>query len=127
MSTHKIGIITCSNAVNELSCCSVCCLADLDKRQGSFAQYPTEDRVRLVGIISCAGCPTLAYPEKIMSKVHSLAQFKAGTIHFSYCMVDTCPFQSRFAEAIRKQHPNILLVKNKKNICAKIPSLTAMY
>ena len=111
MGTERLGIITCSNAVQELDCCSVCCLSDLNKRTGSFKRYPVEDSLRLVGIISCSGCPTLAYPEKILRKVDALAQFGVTCLHFSYCMMALCPFQKKYTDVIRKAYPGIQLVE----------------
>lgn len=54
METIRIGIITCSNATDDLNCCSVSCFRDFNKRSGSFSRYPQEASLRLVGIVSCA-------------------------------------------------------------------------
>jgi predicted metal-binding protein len=56
----RIGIINCSNCTQDTNCASVVCLADMRKRKGLFEQYAKEDTLELIGIISCAGCPTLA-------------------------------------------------------------------
>ncbi|MDI6913142.1 MAG: CGGC domain-containing protein [Desulfitobacteriaceae bacterium] len=56
----RIGILTCSNATRDLGCLSVSCLHDLRKRKGAFARYPSEEKLDLVGIINCSGCPSLA-------------------------------------------------------------------
>ncbi|MBO8167893.1 MAG: CGGC domain-containing protein [Thermoanaerobacteraceae bacterium] len=111
MSEKRIAIITCSNATQELDCCSVSCLRDLYKRLGSFKRYPPEEPLRLIGIISCAGCPTVAYPEKILRKINSLVQFRVGYIHFTYCMVALCPFLKKYTDVIKKAYPNIELVE----------------
>ena len=55
----RVGILTCSNATQDLGCCSASCLADFRKRRGAFAAYPAEEELILVGIINCPGCPTL--------------------------------------------------------------------
>ena len=47
----RIGILTCSNATQDLGCSSASCLADLRKRHGSFADYPADEPIHLVGII----------------------------------------------------------------------------
>lgn len=60
----RIGIINCSNMVQELDCAAVVCLGDLRKKRGLFASYQGEEIV-LVGMLSCAGCPTSAGAEKI--------------------------------------------------------------
>jgi predicted metal-binding protein len=41
------------------------------KRRGFFEQYPQDEPLDLIGIINCAGCPTLAAPEKIIKKVRA--------------------------------------------------------
>ncbi|MFZ5631826.1 MAG: hypothetical protein ACOY40_03195 [Bacillota bacterium] len=38
----------------------------------------------LIGSISCAGCPTVNAPEKILRRVKSIAEFKVDAIHFSF-------------------------------------------
>lgn len=35
----RIGILTCSNATQDLGCSSASCLADFRKRKGAFADY----------------------------------------------------------------------------------------
>lgn len=84
MLNRKIGIVICSNASRELDCCSVVCLRDLSKRAGTFSRYPEEENLQLVGLVACSGCPTLAYPEKILRKIDSLVQFGVNSIRFSY-------------------------------------------
>jgi predicted metal-binding protein len=111
MASEKIGIITCSNAANDLDCCAAPCLHDLNKRLGKFKDYSSESSLRLAGIITCPGCPTLAYPEKIMRKVNALANFKVTSIHFSFCMVALCPFLNKYIEIIGKAYPDIKLIK----------------
>jgi len=106
---EKIGIITCSNAVNDLDCCAAPCLRDLNSRAGSFKDY--SKNLQLAGIISCSGCPTLAYPEKIMRKVKSLIEFDVTAIHFSFCMVALCPFLNKYIEIIGELYPNVKLIK----------------
>jgi predicted metal-binding protein len=79
----RIGIITCSNCTQDSSCASVVCLGDLRKRRGFFAQYPQDEPLDLIGIINCAGCPTVAAPEKILKRVRAVAEFKIGGMHFT--------------------------------------------
>jgi len=108
---EKIGIITCSNAVNDLDCCAAPCLNDFYNRAGKFKNYSEDSPLRLAGIISCPGCPTLAYPEKIMRKVNALAKFELTAIHFTFCMVALCPFLNKYMEIINEAYPDIKLVK----------------
>jgi len=107
---EKIGIITCSNATIEMDCCAAPCLRDLNQHLGIFKEHHEYPPI-LAGMITCAGCPTLAYPEKIMRKVKILAEFEISAIHFSYCMVALCPFLNKYIEIISKEYPNIRLIK----------------
>ena len=109
-SGEKIGIITCANATIEMDCCAAPCLRDLNAHLGSFAEHHENPPI-LAGMITCAGCPTLAYPEKIMRKVGALVEFEITTIHFSYCMVAMCPFLNKYIEIIGKEHPHVRLIK----------------
>lgn len=106
----RIGIITCSNCTRDLDCASVVCLGDLRKRKGLFQQYPAEEKLDLVGIAGCAGCPTVNAPQKILRKAGALAEFRVDAIHFSYCMVTLCPFQEKYARVIQEAYPEIKLV-----------------
>ena len=65
----RIGILTCSNATQDLGCSSVSCLRDLRKRKGAFERYSSEEKLDLVGIINCSGCPTLAGPNKLLGRL----------------------------------------------------------
>lgn len=106
----RIGIITCSNCTQDLNCASVVCLGDLRKRKGFFANYPLDQKLELIGIINCAGCPTVAAPQKILRRVRSLAEFRVDAIHFSFCMTALCPFRDRYARVIQEAYPGIRLV-----------------
>lgn len=106
----RIGIISCSNCTQETDCASVVCLGDMRKRKGLFERYPKDEPLELVGIISCAGCPTLAAPEKILKRVRALAEFKINALHFSYCMTALCPFLSKYESVIKKEYPDLALV-----------------
>jgi len=106
----RIGILTCSNCTGELDCASVVCLGDLRKRKGFFSDYPPEEKLDLIGIISCTGCPTVGAPEKILRRVRSIAEFKVNVIHFSYCMTAVCPFKEKYVSVIQNAYPDIKLV-----------------
>lgn len=107
----RIGIITCSNATQDMDCCSVSCFRDFNKRLGSFQEYPPDTPLRLIGIINCAGCPTNSYPEKILRRVSSLVQFGTESIHFSNCMLAFCPFLKKYKNVISQKYPDIRLVE----------------
>lgn len=106
----RIGILTCSNATQDLGCSSVSCLADFRKRRGAFAQYPSEERLDLVGIINCPGCPTVIGPDKLLQRIRALTEFRINAIHFSYCIKSLCPFKEKYKEALEKTFPDIRIV-----------------
>ncbi len=106
----RIGILTCSNATQELGCSSASCLADFRKRKGAFADYPAAKPLDLVGIISCPGCPTLTGPDKLLQRIRALTEFRADTIHFSYCIKALCPFKTKYEKALKDAFPAITVV-----------------
>ena len=106
----RIGILTCSNATQDLGCSSVSCLADFRKRRGAFAQYPPDEKLTLVGIINCPGCPTLTGPDKLLQRIKALTEFRVDTIHFSYCMKALCPFKEKYKKALEEALPGITIV-----------------
>ncbi len=106
----RIGILNCSNATQELGCSSVVCLADLRKRKGAFAFYPNEEKLTLVGIINCPGCPTLTGPDKLLSRIKGLTEFKIDVIHMSFCMKALCPFTEKYIKALNDAFPQVRIV-----------------
>ncbi|MGD0885355.1 MAG: CGGC domain-containing protein [Thermodesulfovibrionales bacterium] len=106
----RIGILTCSNATQDLGCSSVSCLADFRKRLGTFAEYPQDEKLTLTGIINCPGCPTLTGPDKLIERIRALTDFQVDTIHFSYCLKALCPFKETYKEALEQSFPNIRIV-----------------
>ncbi len=106
----RIGILTCSNVTQDLGCSSASCLADFRKRRGTFADYPADKPLDLVGIISCPGCPTLTGPDKLLQRVRALTDFRVEVIHFTYCMKALCPFKEKYQNALREAFPSITIV-----------------
>lgn len=106
----RIGILNCYNCTGETNCSSVVCLGDMRKRRGLFERYKGENSLDLIGIISCAGCPTLAAPRKILKRVRALAEYRLDALHFSYCMTALCPFLSSYEEVIKKAYPELVIV-----------------
>ena len=106
----RIGILTCSNATQDLGCSSASCLADFRKREGAFNIYSKEDDLTLVGIINCPGCPTLTGPEKLLQRIKALTEFNIDAIHLTYCMKALCPFTSKYKKALEKNHPDIKII-----------------
>jgi predicted metal-binding protein len=106
----RIGILTCSNATQDLGCCSAGCLADFRKRRGAFAGYPAEEELVLVGIINCPGCPTLTGPDKLQQRIKGLTSFRLDAIHFTYCMKALCPFLKKYEKALTEAYPDIKFI-----------------
>lgn len=106
----RIGILTCSNCTQETNCGAVVCLGDMRKRRGFFERYRHEEKLDLIGIINCAGCPTLAAPEKILKRVKALASYRLDALHFSYCMTALCPFLKKYQTVIKETHPELEIV-----------------
>jgi predicted metal-binding protein len=106
----RIGILTCSNATQDLGCSSVSCLADFRKRRGTFAAYPPEEKLTLVGMINCPGCPTLTGPDKLLQRIRGLTEFRVDAIHFTYCMKALCPFINKYRAALEEAFPAIRIV-----------------
>lgn len=106
----RIGILTCSNATQDLGCSSVSCLSDLRKRRGSFADYPENESLDLVGIINCPGCPTLTGPDKLLQRIRALTEFKIDAIHFTYCIKALCPFKEKYKTALEETFPGVKII-----------------
>jgi predicted metal-binding protein len=80
------------------------------KRRGFFERYPQDKPLDLIGIINCAGCPTIAAPEKILRRVRAVAEFKIDALHLSFCMTALCPFIKKYSEVIKEEYPNLELI-----------------
>ena len=106
----RIGILTCSNCTQETNCAAVVCLGDMRKRRAFFERYKDDEKPDLIGIINCAGCPTLAAPEKILKRVKALAEYRLDALHFSYCMTALCPFLKKYQAVIAKTYPELEIV-----------------
>jgi predicted metal-binding protein len=88
----------------------VSCLADFRKRKGTFAEYPEDENLTLVGIINCPGCPTLTGPDKLLQRIRALTEFKVDTIHFTCCIKALCPFKEKYKNAIEEAFPKIKII-----------------
>ena len=106
----RIGLLTCSNCTQDTNCAAVVCLGDMRKRRGFFERYQDDDKLDLIGIINCAGCPTLAAPEKILKRVKALAEYKLDVLHISYCMTALCPFLKKYQAVIAEAYPDLEIV-----------------
>jgi predicted metal-binding protein len=106
----RIGILTCSNCIQDANCAAVVCLGDMRKRRGYFERYQDDEKLDLIGIINCAGCPTLAAPEKILKRVKALAEYRLDALHLSYCMTALCPFLKKYQVVIAEAYPDLEII-----------------
>ncbi len=106
----RIGILTCSNATQNLGCSSVSCLADFRKRRGTFSAYKEDEPLVLVGIINCPGCPTAVGPVKLLERVRALTEFTVNAIHFTNCIKALCPFREKYSKALKEAFPVIDII-----------------
>ncbi len=106
----RIGILTCSNATQDLGCSSASCLSDFRKRKGQFASHPVDKPLELTGIINCPGCPTVIGPDKLLQRVRALTEFRIDAIHFSYCIKVLCPFKEKYKDALERAFPGIKII-----------------
>lgn len=106
----RIGILTCSNCTQETNCGAVVCLGDMRKRRGFFERYQNDEKLDLIAMINCSGCPTLAAPEKILKRVKALAEFRLDALHLSYCMTALCPFLKKYQVVIARAYPGLEIV-----------------
>jgi len=106
----RIGILTCSNATQDLGCSSASCLADLRKRKGAFADYPANEQLDLVGIINCPGCPTLTGADKLLQRIKALTEFRVDAAHFANCVKALCPFKETYKITLEEKFPEIRFI-----------------
>lgn len=106
----KVGILTCANSTQDLGCSSVFCLEELNNQRGAFGRYAENGGAQLMGIISCAGCPTAVAPEKIISRVRALAELGAEAIHISSCMMSICPYKNKYEKVLTEAFPDVEVV-----------------
>ncbi|WP_048105926.1 CGGC domain-containing protein [Methanosarcina barkeri] len=107
----KVAILCCDNVKNELSCPAAGCFRSFNEKTGSFERYKDDTEARLVGFSTCAGCPTLLAPEKIIKKIKPLVEIsKAEKIHLSSCMAKMCPFVNKYKSAINVAYPDVEVV-----------------
>ncbi|MHB8066317.1 MAG: CGGC domain-containing protein [Desulfobaccales bacterium] len=106
----RVGILTCSNATQDLGCSSVVCLADLRKRKGFFASYPQEERLDLVGLMNCPGCPTLAGYDKLLQRIRGLTEFRVQAVHLSNCIKYLCPFKEKYLRVLQEAFPQVQFI-----------------
>ena len=106
----RIGILTCSNATQEMGCSSVSCLKTMRERKGAFERYSKEEPLDLIGIINCSNCPTLAGYKKLLNRVRALTEFKVDAIHLTYCIDALCPFKAKYISLLKEHFPDIEII-----------------
>jgi predicted metal-binding protein len=80
-------------------------------RRGLFERYPKDEPLHLIGIINCAGCPTIVAPEKILRRVRALAEYRLDALHFSFCMTALCPFINKYEQIIKEKYPGFEIIQ----------------
>lgn len=106
----KIGLLNCSNVSQDLGCCASACLQDINAGTAAFEQYKEQGGAQLVGIINCAGCPTLAAPDKLLGRVRALAEAGAEAIHVSSCIMMLCPYREKYISLLEERFPEVKVV-----------------
>jgi len=117
----RIGILTCSNATQDVACSSFLCLKGLNESEGAFARYRGEGGAQLSGIINCSGCPTAVVPEKLLGRVRSLTELGVDAIHLASCMLALCPFKNKYLNILKERFPGIEFVEGTHK---EIPGVT---
>jgi predicted metal-binding protein len=107
---NKIAILTCSNTTRVLDCPVSVCLKNMYDRKGAFARYGDRE-IKLVGIISCNGCPTIRGEDIVLPKIEALLHHGADRIHLAYCMMALCPFVKKYIKVIKAKFPSLDLVE----------------
>jgi predicted metal-binding protein len=80
------------------------------KRRGFFERYAHDEPLDLIGMINCAGCPTLAVPEKILKRIRALAEYRLDALHLSYCITALCPFVKKYSQVIEVAYPELEVI-----------------
>ena len=111
----RIGILTCGNTTQDYACSSIGCFEDFNAKKGTFATY-AEEGSELVGVISCAGCPTLYAPEKIFRRVRTLAASGVEAVHLANCLIGLCPFKNKYLNLLREEFPHISFVEGTHHV-----------
>jgi predicted metal-binding protein len=107
----RVAILCCDNVKNELSCAATGCLGSFNEKKGMFERYKDDTEAQLVGFSTCAGCPTLIAPEKILKKIKPLVELsKVEKIHLSSCMVRLCPFVNKYKNVINAAYPDVEVI-----------------
>lgn len=107
----RIAIVTCSNSTRDLNCSAVGCFEALSHRNGFFQRYPATEPLDIVGMISCAGCPTSVAPERILRRIDAVVSYGIDALHLAYCMVHLCPFRRVYREVITRAYPTLVIVE----------------
>ena len=107
----RIGIVTCSNTTQDSGCSSFMCLKGVNENTGEFERYKNQGGTELMGIISCAGCPTAIAPEKLLRRVRSLSFLQLDAIHLSSCMMSLCPFKNKYARLLKNHFTASVLLR----------------
>ena len=99
---HKILIIGCKNAMDDVCIGCSRCLVGLNRREGAFARYLDEE-AEVMGLLSCGGCPGPAIVTRLAQvKLWNAPMSEAPTvIHLGPCLTDHCPYKDTIIPKIK--------------------------
>lgn len=106
----KISIFCCSKITHKLGCSCAQCLYDLSNRTGSFERYAKDEKVEVVGLVNCPGCPSEIEPMRMIYQIDNLAEFQVHAIHFTNCMNTYCTFRYEYQSLIQRNFPGIEVI-----------------
>ena len=106
----RIGILTCSNATQELGCSSVSCLDRFQEEERDLLRLSRRWEIDAGGYYQLPRCPTFTGPDKLLQRIRALTDFRVDTIHFTYCMKELCSFKEKYKLTLEEAFPNIKIV-----------------
>jgi len=92
----KVGIIIC---YRNRTCTGGKCFMSIEDRSGAFARYPEDEPIKVVGWITCGGCPG----ERLEFAPAEMKKYGAEVIHLASCFLagyPPCPYIRNFVQYI---------------------------
>ncbi|MDQ7093761.1 CGGC domain-containing protein [Desulfosporosinus sp. PR] len=114
----NIVIFSCPKVTNKLGCSCSDCFNELKNRTGAYEIYNSFQKLELIGMINCPGCPAETAPERIVSQIRYLDKFNVDKIHFTNCMSLYCAFRYNYQVLIEGKFPRIEIVQGKYEAAA---------
>ncbi len=92
----KVGIIICDR---NRTCTGGKCFMSVEDRSGTFARYPKDEPIEIVGWINCGGCPG----ERLEFAPSTMKKYGAEVIHLASGFLagyPPCPYIKDFVQYI---------------------------